>query len=417
MRVVIVCDFGEPNGGAAQVAVTSARALADAGVDVTYVSAIGPAGATLDHSRIDTRCLGMDSVWDRPNSLAAASRGIWNRRARAALEAILCGLPRAETVVHFHQWSKALSPSVLLAPRRFAFPAIVSLHDYFFVCPNGAFYHFGRQAVCALAPLSAACLGSRCDRVSRAHKAVRVMRQFATRRAVARAGKGLAVLNVSAFAEHIVDRFIPEVHPRFVLPSPVDARCAPPVRVAENKAFLFVGRLTEEKGVLGLARLAWDAGLPLVVVGDGPLLGELSALGGSVRCTGWLDRVGVEAELAAARALIFPSRWYETGGLVVGEALARGVPAVVSRITAPADDIIDGVSGLVVPSSDAVSLLAAMRRLQDDGEAARMGAAAYCRYWSKPRTEANYAARLIEIYRAVLSPIGERSDISIESAA
>jgi glycosyltransferase involved in cell wall biosynthesis len=159
------------------------------------------------------------------------------------------------------------------------------------------------------------------------------------------------------------------------------------------------------------------AGLPLVVVGDGPLQGELSRMGGSVRCTGWLDRAGVAAELEAARALIFPSTWYETGGLVVSEALARGIPAIVSRVTAPADEIVDGVTGLVVPPADDAALLAAMRRLADDAVAERMGTEAYRRYWSAPRTEQSHAARLIEIYRAMLPGGSSRDGQTIESAA
>lgn len=402
MNVVIVCDFAEANGGAAQVAVTSARALADAGLRVTYVAGMGPVSPWLDHPRIRLRCLGFDSVWRRSNPLAAASQGVWNGAARVALEEVLNTLPRRETVVHFHQWSKALSPSVFSAPRRYGLAAIVSLHDYFFACPNGAFYHFGHGQPCTRAPLSMPCLASRCDRNTTAHKAVRVARQVATRHAVSGAGTNLAILSMSAFAERIVNRFIPDSYPRYVLPAPIEVECAPPARVAENSAFLFVGRLTEEKGILDLARLASGAGLPLTIVGDGPLRPMLEAIGGSVRCTGWLDRAGVTTQLETARALIFPSRWYETGGLVVGEARARGVPPVVSSVTAPAEDIVDGVTGLVVPPAGPAALLTAMRRLTVEGEAARMGLEAYRRYWQAPRTAQWHAARLIEIYRTML---------------
>src|SRR5262245_59375677 len=77
MRVVIVSDFGEVNGGAAKVAVTSARGLADAGVPVTFVCAMAPISPVLSHPRIAVRCLGFENVWGR-NVLAAAMQGIWN---------------------------------------------------------------------------------------------------------------------------------------------------------------------------------------------------------------------------------------------------------------------------------------------------------------------------------------------------
>ena len=79
------------------------------------------------------------------------------------MEAILRRLPRDETVVHFHQWTKSFSPSVLSVPSRLGMPALVSLHDYFLACPNGAYYRFSDRVPCSLTPMSIPCLAARCD--------------------------------------------------------------------------------------------------------------------------------------------------------------------------------------------------------------------------------------------------------------
>src|SRR5215470_8269532 len=102
MRVVIVSDFAEVNGGAAKVAVTSARGLAEAGIPVTFVHAVEPASPLLDHPLISVHCLGLDSVWSRSNPLRAAMQGIWNDPARMALETLLDRVADDETLVHFH---------------------------------------------------------------------------------------------------------------------------------------------------------------------------------------------------------------------------------------------------------------------------------------------------------------------------
>src|SRR5262249_40958386 len=159
-----------------------------------------------------------------------------------------------------------------------------------------------------------------------------------------------------------------------------------PADVAANSSFLFAGRLTEEKGVRLLARTAHEAGLPLTIAGDGPLLSELQALGGAVTCTGWLDAAGLAAAMRQARALVFPSTSYQTGGLVVREALARGFPVIVSRTTGAADFIEDGATGLLIDPGEPQSLRAAMMRLNDPEGAARMGQEAYARYWANPPT-------------------------------
>lgn len=52
MRVVIVSDFGSVNGGAAKVAIESARGLAEAGVEIVFACAIGPVSDRLDHPLI-----------------------------------------------------------------------------------------------------------------------------------------------------------------------------------------------------------------------------------------------------------------------------------------------------------------------------------------------------------------------------
>jgi len=403
MRVVIICDYGEINGGAAKVAILSARGLAEAGIDVNYVCAIPPISPALDHPNITVHCLGFDSVWQKRNPLAAAVQGVWNSRAKAALESVLELLPSGPTLVHFHQWTKAFSPSVLTAPLRRGLPAIVSLHDYFLVCPNGAYYAFPQGKPCERVPMSVSCMAANCDSRSYTHKAVRVLRQWATRKAMAQAGASLSVLSVSPFAEQVIGKFIPPQHSRYVVRSPIEIAQGPRVPVGENSDFVFVGRLTEEKGIRLLAEVARDANLPLTIVGEGPLLQELQHFEGSIRCTGWLDGSAMTEVLKRARALVFPSTWYETGGLVVLEALAQGIPVIASRITAPADFIVDGVNGYTVDPGDRAALLDRLRKLTDPAGADRMGGEAYRRYWTDPQSVAVQTANLLAVYRRLLT--------------
>ncbi len=385
------------------MAIASARGLAEAGIPVLYVCATGPIAPELEHPRITVRCLNIQSVWKHTNPAAAAARGIWNGRALAELEAILAHLPAAETVVHFHQWTKSFSPSVLAAPSRRGLAGLVSLHDYFLSCPNGAYYRFPEGEPCDLTPMSGACLATRCDSRSTVHKAVRVARQVATTRALARVGSTLSVLSVSPFAEQVIDKFLPPRLRRFVLRSPIEIPRDAPVAVADNAQFVFVGRLTVEKGVRQLARVARDTGLPVTFAGDGPVLEELRRFGPPVTCTGWLDADGLETVLRQARALMFPSTWYETGGLVVLEALARGIPALVSETTAAADFIIDGRNGFLVDPFDGDTLRNRMLDMADDARVRRMGQDAYARYWADPQSMHKHVTGLLDIYRTILS--------------
>jgi Glycosyl transferase 4-like domain len=174
MHVVIVSDFAAVNGGAARVAIDSARGLAEAGIDVTFACAIGEISPVLDHPRIEVARFAMDDVWQMGSKLAAARQGIWNAPAHAFLKNLFGRVARAGSVIHLHQWTKAFSPSALAAAGESGLPVMVSMHDYFSFCPAGGYYDFQAGKPCSKAPMGAACLASNCDRASYAHKLVRL---------------------------------------------------------------------------------------------------------------------------------------------------------------------------------------------------------------------------------------------------
>src|SRR6185312_16279839 len=181
-----------------------------------------------------------------------------------------------------------------------------------------------------------------------------------------------------------------------------DLRRDAPASVATNQTFLVLGRLDAEKGVDLAAEAAARAGADMLFVGDGPLRGALEAKGASV--AGWLDSAGVWDALGRARCLVFPSRWYETFGLVVAEAAARGVPAIVSDISAAAERVEHGVTGWVFRSGDLDDLVRCLRTARDGAKIAAAGAAAYARFWADPPNRHRHVRELLAIYDTMLVP-------------
>jgi glycosyltransferase involved in cell wall biosynthesis len=141
-----------------------------------------------------------------------------------------------------------------------------------------------------------------------------------------------------------------------VIPSGVDApeAVAPP---DQPPHVLFVGRLSEEKGVRELVAAA--AGLPLVVIGDGPLRGIVPSPVGFVPP----DELGAYYERAAV--VCVPSR-REGYGVVAREAMAYGRAVVSTAVGGLADVVEDDVTGVVVPARDPSALRAALERLLGD---------------------------------------------------
>jgi glycosyltransferase involved in cell wall biosynthesis len=131
---------------------------------------------------------------------------------------------------------------------------------------------------------------------------------------------------------------------------------------------LFVGRLSEEKGVLEL--LEATDGMRRVIVGDGPLRDRVPDALGFVPPR----ELGPYYERAAV--VVCPSR-REGFGVVAREAMAYGRPVVASAVGGLLDAVEDGVTGLLVPPRDSAALRAALERLLSDPELRRrLGGAA-----------------------------------------
>ena len=132
-------------------------------------------------------------------------------------------------------------------------------------------------------------------------------------------------------------------------------------RGIEPDAFvvLFVGKLVGSKRPLSVvravARLA--PGCALMVVGSGPLeadvRAEAAALDVDLRMTGFMNQSELGEAYGIADCLTLPSDFPETWGLVVNEALATGLPCVVSNAVGCAPDMIhEGETGYVFPLDD-----------------------------------------------------------------
>lgn len=150
---------------------------------------------------------------------------------------------------------------------------------------------------------------------------------------------------------------------------------------AELRCVVYVGQLTEEKGVGDILAIQDEilrrhADVAFVWIGDGPLSGELERrLSPRVRYLGL--RNDVEALLPLADVILAPSRWHEAFCLTVAEAAAAGVPAIAARVGGVPEVVADGETGLLIPAGNPGALAGALDSiLSDDALRLGMGAAA-----------------------------------------
>jgi len=173
---------------------------------------------------------------------------------------------------------------------------------------------------------------------------------------------------------------------------------------------VFVGRLSEEKGVEYLIRAWLDLGArsPLLrIIGDGPLREDLDRLARSrgavnIEFVGAAAPQAVLREVAAAKMLFLPSIWFEGFPIVLLEALAAGTPSAVSNIGSPPTIIKDGVNGLVFEARSSKAIVDLCSRVWGDHALlSRLSLGARTTFESSYTEEINHR-RLMEIYAAAL---------------
>ncbi|HMB80685.1 MAG TPA: glycosyltransferase [Vicinamibacterales bacterium] len=172
---------------------------------------------------------------------------------------------------------------------------------------------------------------------------------------------------------------------------------------------LFVGKLVKSKRPLNVVRAVarLPAGTTLIVVGSGPLEGEVRAeaarLGVALKMVGFLNQSELGEPYGLADCLALPSDFPETWGLVINEALATGLPCVVSEAVGCAPDLIrEGETGYVYPLDD-VDALTKTLALVRDRKAARYDWGPACRALANRYSYDAMTAGVVRACRSVIA--------------
>jgi glycosyltransferase involved in cell wall biosynthesis len=332
------------------------------------------------------------------NASTTAINAFWNNRSVRSLSNLVRS--QKPDIAHFHNTFPLITPSAYYGIQRLGIPVVQTLHNYRLLCPGATFHRSG--AVCE------ECTGSRlflpalihgCYRGSRpATAAVAAMltihRGVGTWRRMVDIYIALSEFARCKFIEGGLpaDRIV--VKPNFVAPDPGAGE-------GSGDYSLFVGRVSAEKGIKVLAE-AWRAlpDIPLVVVGDGPMSDIQWPPG--VTFLGQQPRQRVLELMRSARALIFPSVWYECAPMTILEAFSCALPVIASHLGSAAELVKDYRTGLVFRPGDAADLAAKVRWAFNHSERLQeMRCAARREFEEKYTAERNYKM-LIEIYEIAI---------------
>jgi glycosyltransferase involved in cell wall biosynthesis len=401
MRVVIVNDVSIARGGATALALLEAKLLRERGITVEFATGDAGENGLFERLGIKVAALGGRRLLDK--GATSALSGLYNRRTVEALAPRFAAADTPHTIYHVHGWSQILSPSLfaVLAPYRNR--VVISAHDFFLACPNGAYADFQKGHACRLRPLSAACLRTNCDKRSYGHKLWRVLRQFIQARALRFEDTRPLVLMIhEAMREPLQRGGLPAAALR-TLPNPVTPWSRVRIAAEQNREFLFVGRFAQEKGPDLAAAAARRAGVQMTFVGDGPMLEGLKRRYPEFAFLGRLPPDQVARRAASARALVMPSRYAEPFGLVAVEAMWSGLPALIARDALLAADIVARGAGLAFDPRDETAFSEALRRASDDTILREMSVNAFETTRDLGLSPSDWAERLLDQFGAILA--------------
>ncbi len=397
MKIVVAHNFYQQPGGEDQVYRAEVELLREFGHAVVPFEVHNDAVAAMGKVK-----------------LAAAT--VWNRSIAAELGEVV-RRERAD-VVHFHNTFPLISPASYYAARRAGAAVVQTLHNFRLMCPVALFYRDGKPCEeCLGKPLAWPGVVHACYRGSRVTTAVTAAAVAAHRAMGTWENAVDAYVCLTDFAR---DKFVAgglpvaklHVKPNFVHPDPG-------VRPGGDGSAVFVGRLSEEKGVLPLLA-AWERlDVPLTIIGGGPLADLVAAAAArnpAIRAVGRQTMDQIYDMVGRASVLVLPSVCYETFGRVAAEAFAVGTPVVASGHGAVADVVgSDGRLGSLFAPGNPVALAAAVRAMlaRPADEVAALRRNARAAFVQKYTGERNHD-RMMQIYRAAMARVRKEAEPAAE---
>lgn len=407
-NIIIVNDYGYVEGGASNVAIETAIALSKyTQYKIYYFCTVGPICKELKNSNIE-KCIYISETdcMHMKNHLHGIISGLYNIDFKKTFTKFLSEFNNDETIIHIHTWTKACSSIIFKIAAEKKIHTIVTLHDYFMSCPNGGFYNYKQQKICRKTPLSFKCVISNCDSRSYIFKTYRILRSI------------IQISNINFNYLHLIyislfsmKKLKPYVEKKkkidsYILHDPISFSIwRNRVEAEKNNIFLYVGRLSEEKGIRLFCEAISKLNLKGYVIGDGNLLTELKHKYPNIKFLGWMTHSEIENYFKIARCLIFPSQWYETLGLTVLEANAVGLPCIVPDENASSDNIRDEINGLIFHTGNIYSLINTIQKTLDDKLVSFMSQNSFQNFDRHKWSLDTYTKNLVDIYKSIINHI------------
>jgi glycosyltransferase involved in cell wall biosynthesis len=359
MRVLMINKFLFPKGGDAICTLETGRLLEQKGHEVFFWGMDDPRNPELPLKELFVRNVDYHQPGGVVSRLRMAADLLYSFEAKSKLESVLAAVK--PDVVHLHNYAHQISPSILHTIRKHGIPAVATMHDAKLVCTSYLLRCGGRVCDACRHGKYFQCVVKRCVKFSWSKSLLGAAEMYLHHDV-------LGIYDI--IANHIapslfLKKKIEEMGFRgdiVHLPNFIDTAAYRPQYGARSRSVVYVGRLSEEKGLFTLLDAAGQIGdVAVKIIGEGPLMPALRrrvAEGGlqHVSFLGYRTGEDLLREIAANAVVVLPSECHENNPRAVLEAFALGKPVIGSRLGGIPELVIDGVTGLTFTAGDAGDL-------------------------------------------------------------
>jgi glycosyltransferase involved in cell wall biosynthesis len=342
----------------------------------------------------------------------AAAQMTWSRRSTKEIMIELAAF--CPDVVHLHNTYPSFGPSVHLAVARYGIPLVMTVHNLRLRCPNGL--QFTQGAPCRRCEAGAYVNAVFHGCFSTWNQSTAYAASLWIHRFVLRLQEKITMFLVPSLflRRRLLDWGVSEQQIALVRNF---TAFTPNTSPEVGEEGLYLGRLSAEKGLPELLEALRQAGdPPFRIAGEGPLERMLRERANDlglqrVRFLGGIEHAHVARLLAESRYLVVPSVCSENAPLAALEAMAAGIPLLVSRSGGLPELVSEG-SGVTCEPGDVPSLAANLNRLAADDELCRSMGARAVQFASQELSPERHLNRLEEAYRAAETRVLDARDWS-----
>jgi glycosyltransferase involved in cell wall biosynthesis len=402
MNIIIVTDYGLVNGGASKVALESAMALTDHVDQVHVFFTVGEAANILKETpKLRITQLNQKKVTEQPISKSILA-GLWNKEVEREFSKVLDLYDPKDTIVHVHSWRDGTTLSFIPEVKKRGFKLVFTAHDFGLACPIAGFFDHRTNTVCAYKGLSRQCLQSKCTNTTIVKKTWFSLRHSLQVQKAHMPSDLKHLITVSELSKRVLNPYLSDGTKIHQVPNPIPVEKEPRVIAEKNKSYAFVGRYSPEKGALLAAEAAQKAGVPIMFIGTGAQEAEIRPICPEAQLLGWRKPEEVREKLQKARAIIFPSVWYEVQGMVVDEGAAMGIPVIVSDVTAAVEAVNKFRHGVLFDSGSVDALVRRIQEFEHDDVIESLSKAGYKNYWKTPASMDRHIKTVLQVYEEIL---------------